>query len=104
MMGHKLSTYITVESKGINFMRNVYATANLCISPREEASPTDVLGEIIRSRGEDPGKYLKERMMGVRDLVSPEDEAEIYARAVWEMLRKELMRNDYSTPEPSNSY
>jgi len=103
MMGHKLSTYNTIEMKGIDFLRSVYAATNLRIFPKEKASLADVLRE-IRSRGEDPGKYLKERMMGGRDLVSPEDEAEIYARAVWEMLRKELMRNDYSTPEPSNSY
>jgi len=103
-MGHKLSTYNTIEMKGIDFLRSVYAATNLRIFSKEKASLADVLREIIRSRGENPGKYLKERMMGGRDLVSPEDEAEIYARAVCEMLRKELMRNDYSTPEPSNSY
>lgn len=59
MMGHKLSTYLTVESKGMDFLRNVYAAANLRIWTKEKASLKDVLREIIRSSGEDPAKYLR---------------------------------------------
>lgn len=102
MMGHKLSTYLTVESKGIDFLRNVYSAANLRIYPKEKVGLKDVLREIIRSSGEDPAKYLRQEIMGGRDLIGEEEEAEIYARAVWEMLRKELVPSDYTTPERSN--
>ena len=91
MMGHRLSTYNTIETKGIDFLRNIYATTNLRILPKEKASMADVLKEIIKSRGEDPAKYLKRRVIAGRDIVSGDDETEVYARAVWEMLRKELV-------------
>ena len=82
-------------------MRNVYATVNLHISPKEKASMADLLKQLIRSRGEDPAKYLKRRVIAGRDIVSQDDEAEIYARAVWEMLRKELV--DSLSESPSDT-
>lgn len=67
-------------------MRNVYAMANLRISPKEKASPTDVLRGIIKARGESPAKYLKRKAVSGIDSVYHEDEAGIYAIAVWEDL------------------
>ena len=88
-MGHKLSTYHDVRMKGIEFLRGVYAAANLRIFPKPKVTLVDVLKEIIRSRGEDPSKYLKEQVMAGRTILSEEEEAEIYARAIWEMLCRE---------------
>ncbi|MGC9086947.1 MAG: tyrosine-type recombinase/integrase, partial [Thermoproteota archaeon] len=59
MMGHKLSTYSDISMKGVEFLRQVYASANLRIKQEKKASLVDVLKEIIRSKGEDPSKYLK---------------------------------------------
>jgi len=99
MMGHKLSTYHDVEMKGVEFLRNVYAAANLRIYPKEKASLADVLKEIIRSRGEDPSKYLRTEIIPNADIITPEVEVDVYARAVWEMLRKEVLEGLISTPE-----
>ena len=89
MMGHKLSTYHDVQMKGVEFLRGVYASANLRIFQKPKTTLADVLKEIIRSRGEDPSKYLRESIMAGRMVLSEEEETEIYARAIWEMLRKE---------------
>jgi len=91
MMGHKLSTYHDIQMKGIDFLRSTYAMANLRVSPKEKASMTDLLKELIRARGEDPAKYLKAEIGSAIDMITPEGESEVYARAVWEMLRKDLV-------------
>jgi len=99
MMGHKLSTYHDVQMKGIEFLRSIYATANLRIFPKPKTTLTDVLKEIIKARGEDPSKYLKEETIAGRTIISGKDEAEIYARAIWEMLRKEIVKSLNTIPE-----
>ena len=92
MMGHKRDTYNKIETKGVEFLRAIYASANLRIFPREKTL-ADVLKEIIRARGEDPAKYLKEEVMSGRTKISEQEETEIYARAIWEMLRRDLLEN-----------
>lgn len=99
MMGHKLSTYHDVRMKGIEFLRGVYAAANLRIFPKQRVTLADILKEIIRSRGEDPSKYLKEHIMAGKAILSEEEKTEIYARAIWEMLRREQMNNIMCTEE-----
>ncbi|HDD68886.1 MAG TPA: site-specific integrase [Candidatus Korarchaeota archaeon] len=91
MMGHKLSTYHDVRMKGIEFLRSVYAAANLRIFQKEKVTLADILKEIIKSRGEDPSKYLKEHIMAGKAILSEEEEAEVYARAIWEMLKRDQM-------------
>jgi len=102
-MGHRQSTYLKIESKGTEYLRGVYATANIRIRPEKKASLADVLREIIKSRGEDPAKYLKAQVMAGRTVLSGEEEGEIYARAIWEMLRKEIM-NDVNASPGRNAY
>jgi len=104
MMGHKLSTYSDISMKGIEFLRQIYASANLRIKQEKKASLTDVLKEIIRSRGEDPSKYLKSELIGGRAITSEEEEAEIYARAIWEMLRKQIVEEFIPTPELEKTF
>jgi len=82
MMGHKIDAYQDVGMKGIEFLRTVYASANLRIFPKPKASLADVLKEIIRARGEDPSKYLKEEFIAGRTVITEEEEVEIYAKAV----------------------
>ncbi len=99
MMGHRLSTYHDVGMKGIEFLRSIYAAANLRIFPKQKVTLADVLKEIIKARGEDPSKYLREEVMRGRKVLSDEEEAEVYARAIWEMLRRDQMSNLSSTPD-----
>jgi len=49
--------------------------------------------EIIRANREDPKKCLKAEIVLGRTVLSEEDEAEAYARRIWEMLRKEIMQD-----------
>ena len=60
--------------------------------------------EIIRARGEDPAKYLKEQIMAGKAVLTEEDKTEIYARAVWEMLQKEQMANACLISPPAKEF
>lgn len=91
MMGHKLSTYHDVSMKGVEFLRQVYAAANLRIFPKERVDLVDVLREIIRARGEDPSRYLREESLKRGRPLTREEEKEVYSLTIWEMLRKELL-------------
>jgi len=39
MMGHKLSTYLDIRMKGVEFLRNIYAAAGLNIKPKNLHQP-----------------------------------------------------------------
>ncbi len=90
MMGHKLSTYHDVQMKGIEFLRGVYASAGLRIFQKPK-TPTlaDVLKEMIRARGEDPSKYLKEEIINKKVVLTEDQEVELYSRIIWELLQRE---------------
>jgi hypothetical protein len=97
MMGHKVSTYHDIKMKGVEFLRNIYATAGLSIRPRTTISRIEMLKEIIRAWGLDPEKILvKEALMEPnRTLVAAieREEAQVktLANALREMLRRELL-------------
>ncbi len=90
-MGHHQSTYLKIENKGMEYLRGIYATANIRIRSEKKANLADVLSDIIKSKGEDPAKYLKAKVMASRTILSEEEEKEIHARAIWELLRKDIM-------------
>ncbi len=70
MIGHKLSTYHDVRMKGVGFLRSVHAALNIGIFQKPKVTLVDVLKEIIRSRGENPSKCLKEHIMEGRAVIS----------------------------------
>jgi site-specific recombinase XerD len=43
MMGHTIDSYHDIESKGIEFLRRVYASAGLSIKPRSQSSKIDMV-------------------------------------------------------------
>ncbi len=99
MMGHKLSTYHDISMKGVEFLRQIYAAANIRIYPKEQSDLTGVLREIIKARGEDPAKYLKEEIISRKRPITKEEELEAYAKVIWEMLKREVLEGVRSTPE-----
>jgi integrase len=99
MMGHKLSTYNDVASLGPEGLRGKYSTANLRIQPEKEASTKDLLEAIIKGQGKDPRNYLKEGIGPGMDVITPELQTEVYARAVYDMLRGDIVEDLISTPE-----
>jgi len=48
MMGHTVNTYHDIQSKGIEFLRNIYASAGLSIRPRAQVSKIDMVKEFVR--------------------------------------------------------
>jgi len=78
-----------------------YASSNLRIRPEKRAGLADVPKEIIRTRGEDPAKYPKSEIMPGRMVLSGEEEAEAYARGIWELLRKQIIEDLSATRERS---
>ncbi|RLG61074.1 hypothetical protein DRN86_00785 [Candidatus Geothermarchaeota archaeon] len=93
MMGHKISTYNTIKSKGVEFLRNIYAASGLSIKPRTRLSRLEMMKELIRAFGYDPERILvKEAIMEPhRTEISQEDQYKALANSFKEMLRKELL-------------
>lgn len=50
-MGHKTSVYSDMEMKGVDFHRDIYSKAGLCIRPRETGSKIDLLKQMVGSLG-----------------------------------------------------
>jgi len=98
MMGHRISTYHDIRMKGIEFLRNVYAQADVGITPRGKVDMYDFIEDILRSRG-----YLVDREFLRRAIVQPhrtvvmgeEERRQLIREAFLEMLRRELLDTSY---------
>ena len=58
MMGHTISTYHDIQSKGVEFLRNLYTTAGLSIAPKPKGLELDALKAFARGLGLEPEKVL----------------------------------------------
>ena len=58
MMGHTVDTYNDIQSKGIDFIRNIYHAAGLAIRAKLKVNKVDALKEIIRAWGMNPEQLL----------------------------------------------
>jgi len=92
-MGHKTSTYMDVKSKGIEFMRNLYASANLTIRSSTKTSKLEILKTIVRSLGMDPEKVLVREALTQphRTIITQEDQIKILNKTLKELLRHEIL-------------
>lgn len=93
MMGHRISTYHDIKMKGVEFLRRIYAQADLRIRPKEKADIYDFIEDILRSRG-----YLVDRDLLKRAIKHPhrtvwseEERRKTIREAFLEMLRRELI-------------
>ncbi len=59
MMGHTVDTYHDIQSKGVEFLRNLYANAGLRIQPKASSSPRDQLRAIARGFGLNPDEAAR---------------------------------------------
>jgi len=57
-MGHTISTYNDIKMKGVEFLRNLYASSGLSIKPKTRLSKIDALKEIIRAWYLNPEEIL----------------------------------------------
>jgi hypothetical protein len=96
MMGHTVDTYHDIESKGIEFLRNVYASAGLSIKPKAQTSKIEMVKEFIRGMGMNPEEILTRQTLAEphrtyalgRD--REEDPIKALCLAFKESLKKEL--------------
>jgi len=107
MMGHKISTYHDIKMKGIEFLRNIYASSGLSIRPKTKATRLEMLKQIVRAWGMDPDKVLmKEAFVEPHRTIIPQsgyEEVQIKAlsQALKEMMRKELSNDQVKGGESS---
>ena len=99
MMGHTVDTYHDIESKGIEFLRNVYASGGLSIKPRAQTSKIEMVKEFIRGMGMNPEEILTGQTLAephktyVGGQEREEDQIRALCVAFKESLKKELTLN-----------
>ncbi len=58
MMGHKGALYHDIQSRGIEFLRNVYSSSGISIRPKPQLDRVEGLKVVVRSLGYDLEKIL----------------------------------------------
>ncbi|MCX6660431.1 MAG: hypothetical protein NTX81_08675 [Candidatus Bathyarchaeota archaeon] len=97
MMGHTIDTYHDIQMKGVEFLRNVYASSQLSIRPKTQVSKFDAMKEIIQAWGLDPEKVLVREAFAephrvyVSAAEREDHEIRLLSRELKETLRKELL-------------
>jgi hypothetical protein len=99
MMGHTVDVYHDIQSKGVEFLRNIYASAGLSIKPRTHHTKIDMLKEMMRAWGLEPEKILTREALDEphRTFATPnereEDEIRLLGLALKDQIKKELLSN-----------
>ena len=105
MMGHTVDTYHDIESKGIEFLRNVYASAGLSIKPKAQTSKIDMVKEFIRGLGMNPEEILTRQASAEPHRIyatsqeQEEDQIRNLCLAFKQSLKRELTLSDESKNE-----
>jgi hypothetical protein len=95
MMGHTVDTYLNIQMKGIEFLRNIYASSGLSIRPKTKISKVEALKEIIRAWGLNPDRILTREALTEphRTVIDFQDrknkQLEILGRTLRDLIRKE---------------
>jgi hypothetical protein len=97
MMGHTVDVCHDIQSKGVGFLRNVYASAGLSIRPKTRHTKIDMLKEVMRAWGLEPEKILTSEALAEphRIYATSEDrekeEIRLLGLALRDSLKKELL-------------
>ncbi|MGQ9469313.1 MAG: tyrosine-type recombinase/integrase [Nitrososphaerales archaeon] len=100
MMGHAISVYHDVRMKGIEHLRNVYASSGISIRPKTKVNKVEMLKAVVKSMGMDPDKVLVKEALTephriyMDDRERLEDAEKILAAQLKEMLRRELLNGN----------
>jgi hypothetical protein len=102
MMGHTVDTYHDIQSKGVEFLRNVYATGGLSITPRQKGWELDALKAFARGLGLEPEKVLTEAAFAEphRAYATSEDREQAQTRTL-SVVIKELIKSELSDYQES---
>ncbi|MGD0495731.1 MAG: tyrosine-type recombinase/integrase [Candidatus Bathyarchaeia archaeon] len=93
MMGHTISTYNDIKMKGVEYLRNLYASSGLSIRPKTRISKIERLKMFAESLGLNPNEVLSEDALAMphRTVVDPEQrKIEVLNQALKEAILKEL--------------
>jgi hypothetical protein len=97
MMGHTISTYHDIQSKGIEFLRNVYSNAGFSIRPKAQTSKIDMVKEFVRGLGLNPEDVLTRNALVephriyAKSQEREDDQIRALSRAFMDNLKKELL-------------
>jgi integrase len=93
MMGHTISTYNDIKMKGVEYLRNLYASSGLSIRPKTRISKIERLKMFAESLGLNPYEVLSRDalVMPHRTVVDSEQrKIEVLNQALKEAILKEL--------------
>lgn len=97
MMGHTINTYHDIQMKGIEFLRNIYASSGLSIRPKTKINKIDAVKEMIRAFGLDPEKILTKEALTEphRTIINgtqnrENTQLEILSRALRDLVNQEI--------------
>ena len=104
MMGHKISTYNDIQIKGIEFLRNLYASSGLSIRPKTMISKIDRLKMYAEALGLNPDEVLSKdaSVKSHRTVVDSESrKIQVLNEALKNAILMELRNASqvYATPE-----
>ncbi len=94
-MGHTISTYNDVKMKGIDFLRNLYASSGLSIRPKTQLSKIEQLKLLIEAWGMDPHKILSREALSTPHTIlvnSEHGQIECLNQALKQAIIKELQQ------------
>jgi hypothetical protein len=109
MMGHTVDTYHDIQSKGIEFLRNIYATAGLSIEPRRKGWELEALKSFARGLGLNPENVLvKDAFAEPHRAYATSEEREqaqtrILSIAIKELIKRELLGSEGSSELTSSA-
>jgi len=99
MMGHTVDTYHDIQSKGVEFLRNIYANASLFIKPRAQVSKIEMVKEFVRGLGLNPEDILSKKAFSEphRIYATPQEREEDQIRALC-LAFKETLKRELGNP------
>lgn len=92
-MGHTISTYNDIRMKGVEYLRNLYASSGLSIRPKTKISKIERLKMFAESLGLNPDEVLSRDALATphRTLVDPEQrKIEVLNQALKQAILQEL--------------
>jgi len=94
MMGHTVDTYHDIQSKGVEFLRNIYAGAALSIKPRTGINKIDMVKEFVRGLGLNPEEILVQKAFSEPETkyVDREERERSDIRALMQAIKADLLK------------
>jgi len=97
MMGHTIDTYHDIQMKGVDFLRNIYASSGLTTKPKTKVSKIEAIKEIIRAWGLNPEQILTREALtqGAAFHISPEElenhQLTVLSRSLKQLIHEETV-------------